>query len=396
MNLNKFRYYLQLEATSGFFLFFAALCALIIANSPYFSIFEALFALPIGFNIDGYYFAKPVHFWINDCLMAIFFLMIGLELKRECIEGELNDIPKIILPGIAALGGMIVPALIYFIINYNTVLTLKGWPIPVATDIAFALGVLSLLGKKVPVGLKLFLMTLAIFDDLGAIIIIAIFYTQALSFFYLCLSGVVLVLLWIIRRLGVSALIVYWILGLFLWICIFKSGVHATIAGVLFAFMVPIKKKSDERLSPLHRLEDQLHPWVAYLILPLFAFTNAGLSFHDVSWEKLISPLVLGTMAGLFLGKQMGVFLFVRVALQFKFAHLPDKTSWLQLYGVALLCGIGFTMSLFLGTLAFEDIHPEYLMDVRLGVFVGSFLSGLMGFIVLHIAFKNKRKRFSR
>lgn len=392
MTLNKIRYYLKLEAVSGMVLFFAALAALVISNTPLFGAYERLFTTPLTFSINGFAFAKPLHFWVNDCLMTVFFLLIGLELKREFIEGALSERSKIILPGMGALGGMILPALIYIAFNRHHPIYLQGWPIPVATDIAFALGVLSLLGKRVPLGLKLFLMTLAIFDDIGAILIIAAFYTHALAYFYLFLAGFVLLLLINLKRLSETYLLFYWVLGFLLWVFILKSGIHATVAGVLFAFTIPIQKKQNERQSPLHLLEEALHPWVAYLVLPLFAFANAGLSFHDLTRAALFSPLIMGIVAGLFLGKQVGVFLFVWLTKRMGFATLPDKTSWFELYGVALLCGIGFTMSLFLGTLAFENIQPIYLMDVRLGVFVGSLLSGLSGVLVLQMAFRNKRK----
>lgn len=392
MNLKKFNRYLKLEVTSGLFLFFTTVCALLIANSPYVGNYENLFNTPLGFNLNGYQFEGSLHFWINDGLMSLFFLLIGLELKRELLIGELREFTKIMLPAIAALGGMIIPAIIYIALNKHNSVLLRGWSIPVATDIAFALGILSLLNKKVPIGLKLFLMSLAIFDDIGAIIIIAIFYTDHLSFYYLGFCAIVLCILWVGQYRLITRLSFYWILGILLWFFILKSGIHATISGVLLAAMIPLKKKPQERYPPLHRLEELLHPWVAYFIVPIFAFVNAGLSFHEVTWDRFTNSIVLGIMGGLFLGKQLGVFIFVWLMKQLNLAKLPDKTTWLQLYGVALLCGIGFTMSLFLGTLAFETVQPSYLTDVRLGVFIGSFLSGLMGVIVLQFAFKAKRK----
>lgn len=384
---NKIVHYLQLEAASGVVLFLTALMALLISNSPFAPFYHQFLKIPFEIHFAGYSFKEPVLFWINEGLMAIFFLSVGLELKREFIEGELSGLNKIILPAIAALGGMLIPGLIYTLINYQNPVTLKGWAIPVATDIAFALGVLSLFGHRVPLGLKLFLMTLAVFDDVGAIFIIAIFHTHALSIFSLVLVIFGICALALLNRIGVRSLFPYILLGIMLWLCVLKSGIHATVSGVVLAFLIPIKKLPKEKKAPLHRLEDKLHPWVAYFVLPLFAFANAGLSFSGLSWGTLLDPVVFGIIAGLFLGKQLGVFIFSWGLIKLKWAKLPDKTNWLALYGVALLCGIGFTMSLFLGTLAFQN-EPNYLVEVRLGVLIGSVLSGIMGAMILHRVFK--------
>lgn len=393
MPVSIIRKFLRLEASSGIILFLMALFAIIFVNSPYAHVYHSLLQMPLAIHLGGFSLAEPLLFWVNEGLMTIFFLLVGLELKREFVEGELSGSSKIVLPGVAALGGMIIPALFYVLINYNTEITVKGWAIPMATDIAFALGVLSLFSQRVPLGVKLFLMALSIFDDIGAIIIIAVFYSHSITPLYLLFSFIIVVLLWLLNRIyRVQRLFPYLILGILLWACVLHSGVHASIAGVVLSMMIPLRRYPQKKISPLHYLEDALHPWVAYLVMPLFAFTNAGLSFNGVSWSTLSSPMVLGIVAGLFLGKQLGVFAFVWLMIKCGLAKLPEQASWFGMYGVAVVCGVGFTMSLFLGTLAFQFEQAIYLTEVRLGVLLGSVLSGLTGAMILHFAFVKKRR----
>lgn len=321
--------------------------------------------------------------------MAIFFFLIGLEIKRELLAGELSDPSKMLLPVIAAIGGMAMPAVIYSYINWGDPVAMKGWAIPSATDIAFALGVLALLGSRVPLALKVFLMTLAIIDDLGAIVIIAIFYTTDLSTLSLSIAAVCLAIIYAMNRKGVLALAPYLLVGLVLWAAVLKSGVHATLAGVLTAFFIPFKKEQGQQQTQLERLEHDLHPAVAFGILPLFAFMNAGISFDGLGIDSLLHPVPLGIGLGLFIGNQVGVFGFSWIAIKLGIAKMPEAVSWGQLYGVALLCGIGFTMSLFIGSLAFEQGGPDYAVDDRLGILVGSLLSGILGYLVLK-AFSTK------
>ncbi len=379
--INKMRKFLQLEAAGGIALFCAALIAILFINSPFRDVYLRIIQMPLPHS--------PLIFWVNEGFMAVFFLLVGLELKREFFEGELSGVSKIVLPGAAALGGMLVPALIYIAMNRHGEVALQGWAIPVATDIAFALGVLSFFSKRIPLSLKLFLLALAVIDDLGAIVIIAFFYSHQFSVGYFLLACLVMLLLWGLNRIVKTAVLLpYLLLGLVLWICILHSGIHASISGVLLAMMVPLRA--------LHHLETHLHPWVVFLILPLFAFCNAGLSFEGISFMMLTQPVVLGVALGLFVGKQVGVLSLVWLMIKYRLARLPEAVTGLDMYGIALLCGIGFTMSLFLGTLAFQGEQTAYLMEVRLGVFLGSILSALSGSLVLHIAFLQKRKgRFS-
>ncbi len=381
--------FLKLEAASGIILCLTAFIAILLANSSKAPYYQALQQFSVEFQWNQWSSHTSLLFCVNDGLMALFFLLIGLELKREFLIGTLTNAKQILLPGMAALGGMIVPAIIYMLVNRSNTVGLQGWAVPVATDIAFALAVLSLWGKKVPIALKLFLMTLAIFDDVGAIMIIAVFNTHALSGLFLLFSMVILMGLWLLNRFGEQRLFPYLFSGFLLWVFLLKSGIHPTLAGILLALFIPVR----ERLAPLQRLERGLHPWVAYFVMPLFAFMNAGLSFHGLQMSDWLDTVTLGIVLGLVLGKQMGVFGLAWAMIKWRLASLPEKTSWLAVYGVALLGGIGFTMSLFLGTLAFENDFPNYLMKVRLGVLTGSLLSGILGAIVLHIAFKTKRIR---
>jgi NhaA family Na+:H+ antiporter len=376
--------FLQLESASGLILIAMLVLAMLLANSPLSGWYDALLDTPMSVRVGALEIAKPLLLWINDGLMAIFFLLVGLEVKREMIEGQLSSRSQLVLPGLAALGGLVVPALIYVWINRGDANALNGWAIPAATDIAFALGILSLLGKHVPVSLKLFLTALAILDDLAAILIIAIFYSGDLSLTALLLAAVMLVILFALNRLGVTRIAAYVLVGVVLWVLVLKSGVHATLAGVALAFAIPMRVKTGkETSSPLLHLEHALHPWVAFGIMPVFAFANAGVSLGGLSLNSLFAPVPLGIALGLFVGKQVGVFGFSWLSIRLGLAQLPDKASWLQLYGTAVLCGIGFTMSLFIGSLAFEHSGLDYAVSARLGILVGSFLSAVMGYLIL-------------
>ncbi|MCP1474837.1 NhaA family Na+:H+ antiporter [Pseudomonas sp. EB276 TE3739] len=378
---STFTRFFQLEAASGLLLIAAAILALIINNSPLSWLYTGLLDTPVVAQIGALKIAKPLLLWINDGLMALFFLLIGLEVKREVLDGQLSRPSQIVLPGAAAIGGMLVPALIYWFLNRDNPAALSGWAIPTATDIAFALGVLALLGKRVPVSLKLFLMTLAIIDDLGAIVIIAIFYSGELSTLSLGLAAACIAALVAMNRLGVVKLGPYMIIGLILWVCVLKSGVHATLAGVTLAFCIPLRTKNAEP-SPLLTLEHALHPWVAYGILPLFAFANAGLSLSGVTVESFTHDVPMGIAIGLLLGKTIGVFGLTWLAVKIGIAALPQGANWGQVLGVAILCGIGFTMSLFVGSLAFEPGVSDYAGMDRMGILTGSILAALIGYAV--------------
>ncbi|VEF09440.1 Na(+)/H(+) antiporter NhaA [Pseudomonas fluorescens] len=378
---STFTRFFQLEAASGLLLIAAAILALIINNSPLSWLYTGLLDTPVVAQIGALKIAKPLLLWINDGLMAMFFLLIGLEVKREVLDGQLSKPSQIVLPGAAAIGGMLVPALIYWFLNRDNPAALSGWAIPTATDIAFALGVLALLGKRVPVSLKLFLMTLAIIDDLGAIVIIAIFYSGELSTLSLGLAAACIAALVAMNRLGVVKLGPYMIIGLILWVCVLKSGVHATLAGVTLAFCIPLRTKNAEP-SPLLTLEHALHPWVAYGILPLFAFANAGLSLSGVTVESFTHDVPMGIAIGLLLGKTIGVFGLTWLAVKIGIAALPQGANWGQVLGVAILCGIGFTMSLFVGSLAFEPGVSDYAGMDRMGILTGSILAALIGYAV--------------
>ncbi|WP_440974146.1 Na+/H+ antiporter NhaA [Pseudomonas koreensis] len=376
-----FTRFFQLEAASGLLLIAAALLALIINNSPLSWLYTGLLDTPVVPQIGALKIAKPLLLWINDGLMALFFLLIGLEVKREVLDGQLSKPSQIVLPGAAAIGGMVVPALLYWWLNRDNPPALDGWAIPTATDIAFALGVLALLGNRVPVSLKLFLMTLAIIDDLGAIVIIAVFYSGELSTLSLGLAAACIAALVAMNRLGVVKLGPYMIIGLILWVCVLKSGVHATLAGVTLAFCIPLRTRNAEP-SPLLTLEHALHPWVAYGILPLFAFANAGLSLSGVTVESFTHHVPMGIAVGLLLGKTVGVFGLTWLAVKIGIAALPQGANWGQVLGVAILCGIGFTMSLFVGSLAFEPGVSDYAGMDRMGILTGSILAALIGYAV--------------
>ncbi|MFC4256233.1 Na+/H+ antiporter NhaA [Altererythrobacter xixiisoli] len=375
------RGFLDHTASGGLVLMGTAALAMVVANSP---LAPAYFAA-----LDRHIGPLSLLHWINDLLMAGFFLLVGLEIKREMLDGQLSSWNRRILPGIAAAGGMAVPALVFVAFNAGDPTTLRGWAIPSATDIAFALGVLSLLGSRVPTSLKLFLTTLAIIDDLGAVVIIALFYTSTVSLLHLALAAGVLALLVMLNRRCVQSLVPYLILGALLWYLVLQSGVHATIAGVLLALCIPLRHTpaapDDMVTSPLHRLEHGLHGWVTFLIIPIFGFANAGVSLAGVTAEVLVNPLTLGVALGLFAGKLVGVFGSAAVAIRLGLADMPLGASWAQLLGVALLCGIGFTMSLFIGLLAFAG-HPLLQEEVKIGIIGGSLLAGIAGWGVLRLA----------
>ena len=373
------------EAAGGVVLLMAAAIALILDNSSLAWLYDKLLHTPVVFKIGTLGLDKPLLLWINDGLMAVFFFVVGLEIKREIVEGRLSSAKKAALPVIAALGGMMVPAIIYVAFNHNDPVAVSGWAIPAATDIAFAIGVLALLGSRVPPALKVFLLALAIIDDLGAIVIIALFYTSHLSLGVLAVAAVGLcVLAWLNLR-GVQRVAPYVIVGLVIWVCVLKSGVHATLAGVAVALFIPINAgMEDEHRSPLKHLEHMLAPWVAFGVMPVFAFANAGVSLKGLAPADLFASVPLGIAAGLFFGKQIGIFGFIWGSVKLRIAHLPEGASWLQVYGVSVIAGIGFTMSLFIGTLAFAD--PEHAAAVRIGVLAGSIASGVIGYMILRYA----------
>jgi len=377
------------ETAGGILLIFAAAMAMIVANSPLLPYYNKLIEIPVRISVGDFEIAKPLLLWINDGLMVLFFLAVGLELKREIIEGELSHPKKIILPLLGAIGGMVVPALIYIAFNYKDPVAMTGWAIPTATDIAFALGILMLLGKRVPIALKLFLASLAIFDDIGAIVIIAFFYTSKLSLTALLVSSLVILLLYIMNRRGATELTTYAILGIILWVSVLKSGVHATLAGVILAFFIPLRTNDDTGRSPLKQLEKDLDRSVTYLILPLFAFTNASIVLSNVTFESLLHPIPLGIALGLFLGKQFGIFTFCYIGVKLGITHLPQGINWKLLYGSSLIAGVGFTMSLFISALSFEKTGVNLLFDERLGILTGSILSGVSGYLILRSALKN-------
>ena len=360
-----------------------ALVALVLNNSPLAWLYEYLLSTPVAVRIGALGIDKPLLLWINDGLMAIFFFLVGLEVKRELIEGRLSTWKDASLPVIAALGGMLLPALIYLAINNGDPAALQGWAIPTATDIAFALGILALLGSRVPIALKIFLLALAILDDLGAIVIIALFYTESLSFFALGIGVLGAGVLGYMNLRGVTRIAPYILVGIIMWVCVLKSGVHATLAGVIVALMVPLRTDEEGATSPLKSLEVSLHPWVAFGIMPLFAFANAGVSLKGLAFADILAPVPFGIALGLFLGKQLGVFGFSWAAVRLGICRLPTDVGWGHMYGISLLAGIGFTMSLFLGTLAFTD--PEHAKAVRIGVLLGSSLSAVIGYLTLRL-----------
>ncbi len=374
----NFNQFIQSQSVGGVLLALAALLALLLSNSPWEGDYNALLQAVGEVHVGNGWLvlAKPTLIWINDLWMAVFFFLVGLEIKRELLEGELASMRQALLPAGAALGGMVVPALIYAAINLNDPVALRGWGIPMATDIAFALGILVLLGSRVPVALKIFLTAVAIIDDLGAILVIAFFYTDNLSLTMLLAAAGGAVVLLALNRSRVTAIGPYVMVGLFIWVCVLKSGIHATLAGVMTALAVPLS--DGQGGSPLTRAEHALHPWVAYAILPVFAFANAGVSLHGVTFDTLAQAVPLGIVAGLVLGKALGVFGASWALIRFGGAKLPDKSNWTQFFAVCVLCGVGFTMSLFIGSLAFEAAAEAYFTQVKIGVLLGSLVSALL------------------
>ena len=382
--------FFRLESAGGIFLMLSALLAIVFANTnlePYYRMF---LSTPVEIRIGELEIAKPLLLWINDGLMAVFFFMIGLELKRELLEGELSDIKNIILPGIGAIGGMLMPALIYLYLNSDDSIATKGWAIPAATDIAFALGVLALLGSRVPASIKIFLTSLAIFDDLGAILIIALFYTSKISITSLAVAALCIPVLYVFNRCNITSKSPYILVGVIMWVAMLKSGVHATLSGIILAMFIPLYSKLEPTTSPLKSMESDLHSVVAFFVLPVFAFANAGINFRGMSLAQVFHDVPIGIAFGLFFGKQIGIFGLCWLSIKLKIANLPTGTSWLSLYGTAILCGIGFTMSLFIGSLAFEETGVNLLFDDRLGIILGSLFSGVVGYIVLRLSLNSK------
>ncbi len=380
--------FLQLEAAGGILLLIAAALAMVLNNSGFAEIYQAFLDTPGEIRIGALYIAKPLFLWVNDGLMAIFFFMIGMEVKREILVGELSELSQVALPAIAGLGGIVVPAGMYYLLTMDDPLAVQGWAIPTATDIAFALGILAMVGPRVPTALKLFLMTLAIIDDLGAIIIIALFYTSELSTTSLSVAAGAIVWLFLLKWRKVTTIAPYLMVGIILWVAVLKSGVHATLAGVILGLFIPLKSvdSDGQEESPLDRMIHELHPIVAFGILPLFAFVNAGVNLSGMSASDLLTGIPFAIAMGLFFGKQIGVFGFSLIAIMLGVCKKPEGSNWGQIYGVSILCGVGFTMSLFVGSLAFEDTGLGYSRPDRLGIIIGSLAAGVLGFIVLKLA----------
>ncbi len=390
MPIRQAKEFLALESAGGMILIAATILALVIANSPLEPFYHTFLHVKVTVAVGDLAIDKPLVLWVNDGLMAVFFFLIGLEVKREMLDGELQKPSQIVLPGCAALGGFAVPAAIYAYFNWDDPTALAGWAIPAATDIAFALGVLATLGSRVPVALKVFLTSLAIFDDIAAIVVIALFYASGLSVTALTLAGLGLAVLVLLNRLGVGRIGAYVLVGIFVWVCVLKSGVHATLAGFVVALTVPLRHPNpDYHGSPARHLEHSLHPWVAYMILPLFAFANAGVSFAGMTPHELTGGVAIGIVAGLFLGKQLGVFLTSALLIKLGLAKLPRGATWATLYGVAILTGIGFTMSLFIGSLAFEYSPVDYSTPLRAAVLGGSVVSAVVGYFWLRATLKS-------
>jgi len=381
--LNQF---IKSESASGILLMFSAFMAMLISNTPLQPYYALLLDTPVEVRFGALEIAKPLLLWINDGLMAIFFFLVGLELKRELIEGGLSDKRNIILPAIGAFGGMLVPALVYSYFNWGDAMAMQGWAIPAATDIAFALGILLLLGSKVPVSIKIFLTSLAIFDDIGAIIIIAIFYTSQISVVSLIVLAVCIIALFLLNKSGVESKGIYLLIGSILWVATLKSGVHATLAGVILAMFIPMRSRTG---SPLKEIEHRLHKTVAFFVLPVFAFANAGIDFVGITLQNVSHSVPLGIALGLFVGKQLGVFSFCWLSIKLGLTQLPKGMSWLSLYGTAVLCGVGFTMSLFIGSLAFKESGIDLLFDDRIGIVLGSLVSGVVGYFILKYSLRN-------
>lgn len=385
--LSLIHQFFKMESSAGILLILAAILAIIFANTQLEPFYQLLLSTPVEVRVGALDIAKPLLLWINDGLMVVFFFLVGLELKRELLEGELSNKENVILPAVGAIGGMAAPALIYLYFNYGDPLAEKGWAIPAATDIAFALGVLALLGSRVPISIKIFLTSLAIFDDLGAILIIAFFYTAKISSTALIVVALCIPVLYLLNRYNVITNSPYIFIGIIMWVAMLKSGVHATLTGVILAMFIPLNVKGSD-VSPLRVLEHDLHAVVAFVILPIFAFSNAGINLTGVNLDQVFHSVPLGIALGLFFGKQIGIFLMCYITIKMKFASLPNGMSWSALYGTAILCGIGFTMSLFVGSLAFEATGIDLIFDERLGIIMGSLTSGIVGYLILKYSLK--------
>lgn len=379
----RFADFIKSESAGGILLMATAALAMILANTPLSTFYDLIINTPVHIRIGPLEIAKPLLLWINDGLMAVFFFLIGLELKRELLVGELSDRRKIILPVLGAVGGMLIPSLIYIAVNYNDPAAMRGWAIPAATDIAFALGILSLLGSRVPISLKILLTSLAIFDDIGAIVIIAFFYTDAISLMALTVAGACICILFFMNRKGQETFSMYVFIGSIMWVALLKSGVHATLAGVVLAVFIPMQSRKDPERSPLMEIEHDLHSAVAFFVLPIFAFCNSGVNLSNATFEFFTHGVPVGIALGLFLGKQLGIFGFIWLGIQLRLSSIPEGMSWGSLYGMSALCGIGFTMSLFIGSLAFDTSSSQMVFDERLGIIIGSLLSGVIGTLIL-------------
>ncbi|MBE2897233.1 Na+/H+ antiporter NhaA [Pasteurellaceae bacterium HPA106] len=382
--------FLKMESSGGIILLATALLALLFANSPWAGHYFGFLNTKLTISFGEYGLSKALLLWINDGLMAVFFLLVGLEVKREILIGSLSSYQQAILPVLAAIGGMVMPALVFWGINQHDPVAMEGWAIPMATDIAFALGILALLGRRIPLALKIFLLALAIIDDLGAIVVIAIFYASDLSTAAMVGAGICIALLVILNRMRIGALTSYMLIGLVLWVCVLKSGVHATLAGVILGFTIPLTDKNGD--SPLEHLEHTLTPWSAFFILPIFAFANAGVSLAGVNGDMLFSALPMGISTGLLFGKTLGVFGFAFLAIKLGVAKLPDKVRLKHIFGVAILCGIGFTMAMFLSGLAFENTSEEINTLSRIGILLGSLMSAILGYTTLRLLTRRKPK----
>jgi len=378
--------FLRLETAGGFLLMGALVLAILAENSGLKPFYDLFLNTPVELRIGSLILAKPLLLWINDALMAVFFFLVGLELKREVLTGQLSSPGKIILPTLAAIAGIAVPALIYIAVNYDDPAAMRGWAIPTATDIALALGILALLGSRVPSSLKLFLLAVAIIDDIGAIVIIAIFYSGDLSGVMFVVAGLAILALGLLNWRGISSATPYVLVGIVLWIAVLKSGIHATLAGIVLAMFIPLKNNKDEKQSLLIRLEHDLHATVAFVILPVFAFANAGIDLSGLRLSDLMAPVPFGIALGLVAGKQLGIFSIIWISVKIGIAKLPENTNWMQIYGLSLLCGIGFTMSLFISSLAFEQSGGDYAMNERLGIIAGSLVSAVLGYLVLRFS----------
>lgn len=389
--ISDIKKFFAMEASAGILLGIFAILALILKNSPFGYLHDILIETQIGFSIGDITSSGNLLIFINDGLMAIFFLLVGLEIKREIVEGELSNREQILLPAIAAIGGILLPAIVYAMLNWGNDTTIKGWAIPAATDIAFALAIITALGKKVPDSLKICLAAIAIFDDLMSIIIIAFFYTAKLNIAPLIACAFLIFILYILNKKNVKQISPYLFIGLLLWISVLKSGIHATVAGVILALFIPMNIKYKQHKSPLIFLENRLHPWVAYGILPIFAFANSAVPLNNLSVETFLNPITLGVMLGLFIGKQIGIMGVSYIAYMFKLIKLPEDVTWPQFYGLSLVCGVGFTMGLFIGGLSFMEYELQNF--VRIGVLSGSILSGSLGYIVLEACAKKHKKR---